>query len=65
MAIGKSLGVIPAMEFRGFVDGIKNVASAWAIATRLTHHNSEHRLAGNPCLLVKPKLLDHMFVTFR
>jgi len=32
MAIGKSLGVIPSMEFLGFVDGIKNVASAWAIA---------------------------------
>ena len=32
MAIGKSLGVIPAMEFLGFVDGIKSVASAWAIA---------------------------------
>jgi 2-keto-myo-inositol isomerase len=33
LAIGKSLGVIPAMEFLGFVDGIKNVASAWAIAS--------------------------------
>jgi 2-keto-myo-inositol isomerase len=32
MEIGKSLGVIPSMEFLGFVDGIKNVASAWAIA---------------------------------
>jgi sugar phosphate isomerase/epimerase len=32
MAIGRSLGVIPSMEFLGFVDGIKNVASAWAIA---------------------------------
>ena len=32
MAIGKSLGVIPSMEFLGFVDGIKNVASAWTIA---------------------------------
>jgi sugar phosphate isomerase/epimerase len=32
MAIGKSMGVIPSMEFLGFVDGIKNVASAWAIA---------------------------------
>ena len=27
------LGVIPSMEFLGFVDGIKNVASAWAIAS--------------------------------
>ena len=26
MAIGKSMGVIPSMEFLGFVDGIKNVA---------------------------------------
>jgi 2-keto-myo-inositol isomerase len=33
MAIGKSLGVIPSMEFLGFVDGIKNVASAWTIAS--------------------------------
>ena len=32
MTIGKSLGVIPSMEFLGFVDGIKNLASAWAIA---------------------------------
>ena len=32
MAIGQAAGVIPSMEFLGFVDGIKNVASAWAIA---------------------------------
>jgi sugar phosphate isomerase/epimerase len=32
MTIGKSMGVIPSMEFLGFVDGIKNVGSAWAIA---------------------------------
>jgi 2-keto-myo-inositol isomerase len=32
MAIGKSMGVIPSMEFLGFVDGINNVASAWTIA---------------------------------
>ncbi len=32
MEIGKSLGVIPTMEFLGFVDGVKNVAAAWAIA---------------------------------
>ena len=31
----------------------------------LTHHNSEAGLAGKPCLLVKSKLLDHMFATFR
>jgi 2-keto-myo-inositol isomerase len=30
--IGAQLGVLPSMEFLGFVDGIKNVASAWAIA---------------------------------
>ena len=33
MAIGKSQGVIPSMEFLGFVDGIKSVAAAWAIAS--------------------------------
>ncbi len=32
IAIGSELGVMPSMEFLGFVDGIKNVASAWAIA---------------------------------
>ena len=31
----------------------------------LTHHNSELRITGKPCLLVKPKLLDHIFATFR
>jgi sugar phosphate isomerase/epimerase len=35
MDVGKSMGVIPSMEFLGFVDGIKNVASAWAIANGL------------------------------
>jgi 2-keto-myo-inositol isomerase len=30
--LGAQLGVMPSMEFLGFVDGIKNVASAWAIA---------------------------------
>ncbi len=30
-----------------------------------THHNSESGLAGKPCLLVKSKLLDHIFATFR
>jgi sugar phosphate isomerase/epimerase len=30
--IGAQLGVMPSMEFLGFVDGIKNVGSAWAIA---------------------------------
>jgi sugar phosphate isomerase/epimerase len=33
MALGLQIGVIPSMEFLGFVDGIKNVASAWAIAS--------------------------------
>jgi sugar phosphate isomerase/epimerase len=32
MQIGKAKGVTPSMEFLGFVDGIKNVTSAWAIA---------------------------------
>ena len=32
MRLGKSLGVAPAMEFLGFVDGIKNVTSAVTIA---------------------------------
>jgi len=32
IGIGAQLGVMPSMEFLGFVDGIKNVASAWAIA---------------------------------
>jgi 2-keto-myo-inositol isomerase len=33
LEIGSQLGVIPSMEFLGFVDGIKSVASAWAIAS--------------------------------
>jgi 2-keto-myo-inositol isomerase len=33
LAIGSEIGVIPSMEFLGFVDGVKNVASAWAIAS--------------------------------
>ena len=33
MQIGKGIGVMPSMEFLGFVDGIKDVASAWAIAS--------------------------------
>ena len=31
--IGKGIGVLPSMEFLGFVDGIKDVDSAWAIAS--------------------------------
>jgi sugar phosphate isomerase/epimerase len=31
--IGKRLGVLPSMEFLGFVDGVNGVASAWAIAS--------------------------------
>ena len=31
--MGKRIGILPSMEFLGFVDGIKNVASAWAIAS--------------------------------
>jgi sugar phosphate isomerase/epimerase len=33
LAIGSAIGIIPSMEFLGFVDGIKNVASAWAVAS--------------------------------
>jgi sugar phosphate isomerase/epimerase len=33
LAIGKELGVVPSMEFLGFVAGVNNVASAWAIAS--------------------------------
>lgn len=32
--IGRGIGVEPSMEFLGFVDGVKDVASAWAIASR-------------------------------
>jgi 2-keto-myo-inositol isomerase len=32
-AIGKGIGVLPSMEFLGFVDGIKDVDSAWTIAS--------------------------------
>jgi sugar phosphate isomerase/epimerase len=31
--LGRQAGVAPSMEFLGFVDGIKNVASAWSIAS--------------------------------
>ena len=33
MRLGREAGVEPSMEFLGFVDGIKNVATAWAIAS--------------------------------
>jgi sugar phosphate isomerase/epimerase len=33
LEIGKGIGVKPSMEFLGFVDGIKDVAGAWAIAS--------------------------------
>jgi 2-keto-myo-inositol isomerase len=33
LEIGKASGVLPSMEFLGFVDGINNVASAWTIAS--------------------------------
>ncbi len=33
LAVGSKLGVLPSMEFLGFVDGVKNVQSAWAIAS--------------------------------
>jgi 2-keto-myo-inositol isomerase len=34
LALGTTLGVLPSMEFLGFVAGIKNVDSAWAIASK-------------------------------
>jgi 2-keto-myo-inositol isomerase len=37
LAIGMSMGVVPSMEFLGFVDGIKSVAAAWAIASGTGH----------------------------
>ncbi len=33
LRLGRAAGVTPSMEFLGFVDGIKSVASAWAIAS--------------------------------
>jgi 2-keto-myo-inositol isomerase len=33
LVIGSQLGATPSMEFLGFVDGINNVKSAWAIAS--------------------------------
>jgi 2-keto-myo-inositol isomerase len=40
LEIGSQLGVIPSMEFLGFVNGIKNVASAWAIAEGTGDHRA-------------------------
>ena len=37
LEIGAQLGVLPSMEFLGFVDGVKNVASAWRIASGAGH----------------------------
>jgi sugar phosphate isomerase/epimerase len=34
LKLGSQIGVTPTMEFLGFVDGVKNVASAWEIASR-------------------------------
>jgi len=33
MRLGKQVGVRPAMEFLGFVEGVKDVATAWKIAS--------------------------------
>ncbi len=33
MGLGRRVGVMPSMEFLGFVDGIKSVATAWAVAS--------------------------------
>ncbi len=32
LELGATLGVVPSMEFLGFVDGVNNLAAAWAIA---------------------------------
>jgi 2-keto-myo-inositol isomerase len=32
LEMGEQVGVVPSMEFLGFVDGVNNVATAWAIA---------------------------------
>jgi sugar phosphate isomerase/epimerase len=32
LQLGTEIGVVPSMEFLGFVDGVNNVATAWAIA---------------------------------
>jgi 2-keto-myo-inositol isomerase len=37
LEIGITLGVIPSMEFLGFVDGVNNVATAWSIASETGH----------------------------
>ena len=37
LEIGTGLGVVPSMEFLGFVDGVKSVTSAWAIASGTGH----------------------------
>jgi 2-keto-myo-inositol isomerase len=37
LEIGIGLGVVPSMEFLGFVDGVKNVDTAWAIASATGH----------------------------
>jgi hypothetical protein len=47
------------------VIGRIGVEPSGEITPGLTHHNSESGLAGKPCLLVKPKLLDHMFTIVR
>ena len=33
MRLGRAAGVEPSMEFLGFVEGVKNVATSWAIAS--------------------------------
>jgi sugar phosphate isomerase/epimerase len=37
LEMGARVGVLPSMEFLGFVNGVKNVASAWAIASGSGH----------------------------
>ena len=47
------------------VHALSQKAREGSLTPGLTHHNSESGLAGKPCLLVKSKLLDHIFATFR
>jgi sugar phosphate isomerase/epimerase len=40
LEIGSRLGITPSMEFLGFVDGVNNVATAWAIASGSGPHRA-------------------------
>jgi sugar phosphate isomerase/epimerase len=40
MEIGARVRVLPSMEFLGFVDGVKDLASAWSIASGAGHRHA-------------------------